>query len=150
MSELNEYFKYKCWRGLERRGLADKPEYQERLEYEMETILRMGFPGYFLIFQDIINWAKDNGIFVGPGRGSVAGSLVSYCLRITELDPIRWDLLFERFLNPDRLGLPDYNSILPKAVDNIKLTTDKLLDILESGGLEDARLQDIKGVSSLP
>ena len=80
---------------------------QERLDFELKTISRMGFPDYFLIVQDFINWAKDNGISVGPGRGSAAGSAVAYCLGITNLDPIRYDLLFERFLNPERISMPD-------------------------------------------
>jgi len=76
------------------------PRYRERLEFEIETIVQMGFPGYFLIVADFINWAKANGVPVGPGRGSGAGSLVAYSLGITDLDPLRYDLLFERFLNP--------------------------------------------------
>ena len=79
----------------------------ERLDFELKTISRMGFPDYFLIVQDFINWAKKNGISVGPGRGSAAGSAVAYCLGITNLDPIRYDLLFERFLNPERISMPD-------------------------------------------
>ena len=79
----------------------------ERLDFELKTISRMGFPDYFLIVQDFINWARRNGISVGPGRGSAAGSAVSYCLGITNLDPIKYDLLFERFLNPERISMPD-------------------------------------------
>lgn len=79
----------------------------ERIDFELKTISRMGFPDYFLIVQDFINWAKDNGIFVGPGRGSAAGSAIAYCLKITNLDPIKYDLLFERFLNPERISMPD-------------------------------------------
>jgi DNA polymerase-3 subunit alpha len=83
--------------------------YSERLELELSTITKMGFPGYFLIVADFIQWAKQNGIPVGPGRGSGAGSLVAWCLGITELDPIKYDLLFERFLNPERVSLPDFD-----------------------------------------
>lgn len=79
----------------------------ERTAYELEVIDRMGFNGYFLIVQDFINWGKDRGIIFGPGRGSAAGSIVSYAVRITELDPLKYDLLFERFLNPDRISMPD-------------------------------------------
>ncbi len=79
----------------------------ERADYELEIINRMGFNGYFLIVQDFINWGKDRGIIFGPGRGSAAGSIVSYAVRITELDPLHYDLLFERFLNPDRISMPD-------------------------------------------
>lgn len=86
-----------------------KPEYKKRLEYELSIIDRMGFNGYFLIVQDFINWAKTNGIPVGPGRGSGAGSLVAYSLKITDLDPIPNFLLFERFLNPERISMPDFD-----------------------------------------
>lgn len=84
-------------------------EYRARLDYEIRTIVSMGFPGYFLIVQDFINWAKSRGIPVGPGRGSGAGSLVAYALRITDLDPLRFNLLFERFLNPERISMPDFD-----------------------------------------
>lgn len=98
--------------GLERRlkkknsDIADEV-YRERLEYELGVIREMGFPGYFLIVQEFINWAKDNGVPVGPGRGSAAGSLVAWALRITNLDPLPYNLLFERFLNIERVSLPD-------------------------------------------
>ncbi|MEW6330107.1 MAG: DNA polymerase III subunit alpha [Pseudomonadota bacterium] len=88
---------------------AKRKTYTERLELELATIVKMGFPGYFLIVADFIQWAKQNGIPVGPGRGSGAGSLVAWCLGITELDPIKYDLLFERFLNPERVSLPDFD-----------------------------------------
>src|SRR5688572_19514405 len=107
MTELEEYFTYKCHKGLKERKLDQKPEYQKRLKYEIDTILKMGFPGYFLIVHDFIAKARQKGIYVGPGRGSAAGSLVSYCLGITDLDPITWDLMFERFLNPARISMPD-------------------------------------------
>ncbi|MEK2645572.1 DNA polymerase III subunit alpha [Bdellovibrio sp. BCCA] len=86
-----------------------KPDYYSRLDYELGIIDRMGFNGYFLIVQDFIGWAKDNDIPVGPGRGSGAGSLVAYCLRITDLDPLPNFLLFERFLNPERISMPDFD-----------------------------------------
>ena len=85
------------------------PRYQARLEFETKTIVQMGFAGYFLIVADFINWAKQNGVPVGPGRGSGAGSLVAYSLGITDLDPLRYDLLFERFLNPERVSMPDFD-----------------------------------------
>lgn len=106
----DEYFVYLSHKGFEERfggTEKDNAEYRERLEFEIETILKMGFPGYFLIVSDFICYAKDNGVPVGPGRGSACGSLVAYCLRITELDPIPLGLLFERFLNPDRISMPD-------------------------------------------
>ena len=91
-------------------GLArDEPAYHERLEVELGVIATMGFAGYFMIVADFIRWAKDNGIPVGPGRGSGAGSLVAYALGITELDPLQYDLLFERFLNPERVSMPDFD-----------------------------------------
>ncbi|CAM4298064.1 DNA polymerase III subunit alpha [Bordetella muralis] len=88
---------------------AKREQYYERLRWECKTIIQMGFPGYFLIVQDFINWGKNNGVPVGPGRGSGAGSLVAYALGITDLDPIRYDLLFERFLNPERVSMPDFD-----------------------------------------
>jgi DNA polymerase-3 subunit alpha len=106
-------------KGLERRLAAlypdaerrtkEEPRYRERLELETKTIVQMGFAGYFLIVADFINWAKSNGVPVGPGRGSGAGSLVAYSLGITDLDPLRYDLLFERFLNPERVSMPDFD-----------------------------------------
>jgi len=88
---------------------AQRPRYAERLEFEIRTIVQMGFPGYFLIVADFINWGKNNGVPVGPGRGSGAGSLVAYSLGITDLDPLRYELLFERFLNPERVSMPDFD-----------------------------------------
>ena len=86
-----------------------RKEYDDRLQVELDVINNMGFPGYFLIVADFIQWSKDNGIPVGPGRGSGAGSLVAYALKITDLDPLQFDLLFERFLNPERVSLPDFD-----------------------------------------
>ncbi len=88
---------------------SQRPRYGERLEFEIKTIVQMGFPGYFLIVADFINWGKNNGVPVGPGRGSGAGSLVAYSLGITDLDPLRYELLFERFLNPERVSMPDFD-----------------------------------------
>ncbi|MBR1376000.1 MAG: DNA polymerase III subunit alpha [Cardiobacteriaceae bacterium] len=85
------------------------PEYSARLERELDVIIQMKFPGYFLIVADFIRWAKDNAVPVGPGRGSGAGSLVAYCIKITDLDPLPYDLLFERFLNPERVSMPDFD-----------------------------------------
>ncbi|EMB51507.1 DNA polymerase III subunit alpha [Vibrio mimicus] len=86
-----------------------RPEYDERLQIELDVINQMGFPGYFLIVMEFIQWSKDNDIPVGPGRGSGAGSLVAYALKITDLDPLEYDLLFERFLNPERVSMPDFD-----------------------------------------
>ncbi len=89
--------------------LQRRPEYDDRLVFEYKTIIQMGFPGYFLIVADFINWGKKNGVPVGPGRGSGAGSLVAYSLRITDIDPLEYALLFERFLNPERVSMPDFD-----------------------------------------
>lgn len=117
---MDEYFCKVSEDGLEERLkiLLDKDDpdyaakrkvYDDRLKFELEIITQMGFPGYFLIVMDFIQWAKDNGIPVGPGRGSGAGSLVAYAQKITDLDPLEYDLLFERFLNPERVSMPDFD-----------------------------------------
>jgi len=93
--------------GIARRYGKKTPELKERLEYELKVIEKMGYEGYFLIVQDYVNWAKNQGIVVGPGRGSAAGSVVAYALGIVDLEPMQYDLLFERFLNPDRISMPD-------------------------------------------
>lgn len=102
-----EYLNRLCEEGLLKRYGEDADLHRERLEYELNTIKGMGFVDYFLIVWDFIKYAKDHGIAVGPGRGSAAGSIVSYCLEITDIDPIHFDLLFERFLNPERVTMPD-------------------------------------------
>lgn len=119
---IDTYFEHLSREGLEERlnhlyPIAERDEdwadirkpYDERIKYEVDIILKMGFPGYFLIVMDFIQWAKNNGVPVGPGRGSGAGSLVAYSLKITDLDPLRYDLLFERFLNPERVSMPDFD-----------------------------------------
>jgi DNA polymerase-3 subunit alpha len=116
---VSEFLLKVAQEGLEKRLLELYPEveererrrteYDERLVFECNTIIQMGFPGYFLIVADFINWAKNNGVPVGPGRGSGAGSLVAYSLRITDLDPLAYALLFERFLNPERVSMPDFD-----------------------------------------
>jgi len=114
---MDGFFRQLSLEGLDRRlaklGLAGDSDaearYRQRLEHELDTIIQMGFPGYFLIVMDFIRWAKEQGIPVGPGRGSGAGSLVAYALEITDLDPLAYDLLFERFLNPDRVSMPDFD-----------------------------------------
>ncbi len=102
-----EYLKELCWQGLEKRKLEKTKEVIVRLEYELSIIKQTGFASYFLIVQDFVNWAKENRIVVGPGRGSAAGSLISYLLNITDIDPLKYNLLFERFLNPERISMPD-------------------------------------------
>ncbi len=130
-----DYFRYASHEGLKERMAhlypnaqereQHLPSYVERLEFEIATILKMGFPGYFLIVGDFINWAKNNGCPVGPGRGSGAGSLVAYALKITDLDPIRYKLLFERFLNPERVSMPDFD------IDFCQGNRDRVIDYVK-------------------
>jgi DNA polymerase-3 subunit alpha len=103
----NAYLKHLTFEGAKRRYEIITPEIQERLDFELATIEKTGYPGYFLIVQDFCNAARQMGVSVGPGRGSAAGSAVAYCIGITNVDPIQYDLLFERFLNPDRISMPD-------------------------------------------
>jgi DNA polymerase-3 subunit alpha len=118
--DINSYFRHVSELGLEERlqflqehhgdkKVLDREAYVERLNLELDVIIQMGFPGYFLIVMDFIEWAKQHGIPVGPGRGSGAGSLVAYALKITDLDPLEYELLFERFLNPERVSMPDFD-----------------------------------------
>ena len=132
---MAEYLSLASHRGLderlsqlypdESRRAAERPRYAARLEFEIETILKMGFSGYFLIVADIINWAQQNGCPVGPGRGSGAGSLVAYSLNITGLDPLRYNLLFERFLNPERVSMPDFD------IDFCQANRDRVIDYVK-------------------
>ena len=130
-----DYFRHASYEGLQERLLhlypdeaareRERPRYVERLEFEIGTILKMGFPGYFLIVGDFINWAKKNGCPVGPGRGSGAGSLVAYALKITDLDPLEYNLLFERFLNPERVSMPDFD------IDFCQANRDRVIDYVK-------------------
>ncbi|MDD4420053.1 MAG: DNA polymerase III subunit alpha [Bacteroidales bacterium] len=106
-SDSNDYLRDLVYKGAETRYPNMLPKLKERIDFELQTIKGMGFPDYFLIVQDFINAARAKGIWVGPGRGSAAGSVVAYCLGITKIDPIKYDLLFERFLNPERISMPD-------------------------------------------
>jgi DNA polymerase-3 subunit alpha len=116
---IDEFLVMQAQEGLNKRLLhlypddvvreQERPRYEARLKFETDTIIKMGFPGYFLIVADFIQWAKNNGVPVGPGRGSGAGSLVAYSLSITDLDPLAYNLLFERFLNPERVSMPDFD-----------------------------------------
>jgi DNA polymerase-3 subunit alpha len=129
---IEAYFRHASHEGLNGRLLhlypdeklreEKRPEYVARLDFEINVILNMGFPGYFLIVGDFINWAKNNGCPVGPGRGSGAGSLVAYSLRITDLDPLQYNLLFERFLNPERVSMPDFD------IDFCQSNRDRVID----------------------
>lgn len=103
----DDYLRHLTYQGAELRYPEITPQLKERIDFELETVKKMGFPGYFLIVWDFIKAARDLGVSVGPGRGSAAGSVVAYSLRITDIDPIKYDLLFERFLNPDRVSMPD-------------------------------------------
>ena len=132
---IEDYFRLLSVDGLEQRLVhlypdatkreIERPRYAERLEFEINTILNMGFPGYFLIVGDFINWAKKNGCPVGPGRGSGAGSLVAYSLKITDLDPLQYNLLFERFLNPERVSMPDFD------IDFCQANRDRVIDYVK-------------------
>ena len=132
---VEEYFRHVSHEGLEARLChlypqpdrreSERPRYLDRLEFELNTILKMGFPGYFLIVGDFIQWAKANGCPVGPGRGSGAGSLVAYALKITDLDPLEYNLLFERFLNPDRVSMPDFD------IDFCQSNRDRVIDYVK-------------------
>jgi DNA polymerase III subunit alpha len=131
-----DYFRHASHEGLKERMLMlypdaaererQMPEYLARLEFEIGTILKMGFPGYFLIVGDFIQWAKNNGCPVGPGRGSGAGSLVAYALKITDLDPLQYKLLFERFLNPERVSMPDFD------IDFCQANRDRVIDYVKA------------------
>jgi DNA polymerase III subunit alpha len=139
---IDEYFRFASHEGLKERMLhlypneseraQQMPRYLERLEFEINTISKMGFPGYFLIVGDFINWAKNNGCPVGPGRGSGAGSLVAYALKITDLDPLEYKLLFERFLNPERVSMPDFD------IDFCQGNRDRVIDYVKDKYGKDA------------
>ncbi|MCZ8075860.1 MAG: DNA polymerase III subunit alpha [Paucibacter sp.] len=132
---MEQYFRQLSFEGLEDRLKllypdeakrdAERPRYVERLEFELNTIIKMGFPGYFLIVGDFIKWAKTHGCPVGPGRGSGAGSLVAYVLLITDLDPLQYNLLFERFLNPERVSMPDFD------IDFCQGNRDRVIDYVK-------------------
>jgi DNA polymerase III subunit alpha len=138
----DDYFRHVSHEGLKERlallypDAAERekqmPRYLERLEFEMATILKMGFPGYFLIVGDFIQWAKANGCPVGPGRGSGAGSLVAYAMKITDLDPLQYMLLFERFLNPERVSMPDFD------IDFCQANRDRVIDYVKAKYGKDA------------
>ncbi|UCU96230.1 DNA polymerase III subunit alpha [Hydrogenophaga taeniospiralis] len=139
---VEDYFRHVSYEGLEGRlkhlfpdeakREAVRARYVERLEFELNTILKMGFPGYFLIVSDFIKWAKENGCPVGPGRGSGAGSLVAYALLITDLDPLQYNLLFERFLNPERVSMPDFD------IDFCQSNRDRVIDYVKDRYGKDA------------
>jgi DNA polymerase-3 subunit alpha len=139
---IEEYFRVASAEGLNERlehlypdavqREKERPRYEARLAFEIDVILKMGFPGYFLIVGDFIGWAKNNGCPVGPGRGSGAGSLVAYALKITDLDPLQYNLLFERFLNPERVSMPDFD------IDFCQSNRDRVIDYVKSKYGKDA------------
>ena len=153
-----EYLNKLCYEGLERRYENPSEELRERLKYELDTIQHMGYVDYFLIVWDFINYAKRHDIAVGPGRGSAAGSIVSYCLEITNIDPMRYQLLFERFLNPERVSMPDIDVDFcferrPEVIDYVmrKYGKDRVVQIVTFGTLA-ARgvIRDVGRVMDLP
>ena len=158
-----EELKRQAEEGLQNRiktsQLSDNIEvYQKRLSYELQIIEKMGFPGYFLIVADFVQWSKKNKIPVGPGRGSGAGSLVAYCLTITDLDPIKYGLLFERFLNPERVSMPDFDIDFcqdrrEEVIQYVqkKYGKDRVAQIITFGGLlSKAAIRDVGRVLQLP
>ena len=163
--DLNSHIRELSRQGLRER-LADAPlagnhtlgDYEARLEHELDVIIEMGFPGYFLIVADFINWAKQQDIPVGPGRGSGAGSLVAWALKITDLDPLQFDLLFERFLNPERVSMPDFDIDFcmdrrDEVIDYVarKYGRDKVSQIITYGSMAaKAVLRDSGRVLSMP
>lgn len=154
----DDYLKHLTYKGAERRYTSITPDAKERIEFELETIKRMGFPGYFLIVQDFIAEARNMGVAVGPGRGSAAGSVVAYCLGITDIDPIKYDLLFERFLNPDRISMPDIDidfdddgrALVLKYVED-KYGKEKVAHIVTFGTMAaKSAIRDVARVQKLP
>ena len=139
-------------------GITDHKTYEDRLKFELDVIINMGFPGYFLIVSDFIKWSKQNGIAVGPGRGSGAGSVVAWSLLITDLDPIRFGLLFERFLNPERVSMPDFDiDFCQERRDEViryvqqKYGSDRVAQIITFGKLQArAALRDVGRVLAMP
>ena len=152
------YLRYLCEKGLAERYPDDDGRIRDRMQYELTTIRNMGYVDYFLIVWDYINYAKENGIPVGPGRGSAAGSVVSYCLHITDIDPIRYSLLFERFLNPERVSMPDIDVDFgferrQEVIDYVtaKYGKDRVMQIITFGTMA-ARgvIRDVGRVMDLP
>ncbi len=157
-SDNDEYLRFLTYEGAKTRWGILTSEQTERIDFELDTIAKMGFPGYFLIVQDFLNAARRMGVSVGPGRGSAAGSAVAYCLKITDIDPIKYGLLFERFLNPDRISLPDIDidfdedgrdSVLRYVVD--KYGHDKVAHIITFGSMAaKMAIRDVARVQKLP
>lgn len=157
-TDNNEYLKHLVYEGAKKHWGELDEEHKERIDFELSTIKNMGFPGYFLIVQDFIAAARRMGVSVGPGRGSAAGSAVAYCLEITKIDPIKYDLLFERFLNPDRISLPDIDidfdddgraEVLKYVTD--KYGAEKVARIITYGTMAaKSAIKDVARVQQLP
>ncbi len=157
-TDKDEYLRYLTYKGAEERWGAMDSEQTERLDFELEMIAKMGFPGYFLIVQDFLRAAREMGVSVGPGRGSAAGSAVAFCLRITDIDPIKYGLLFERFLNLDRISMPDIDidfdedgreAVLKYVVN--KYGHDKVAHIITFGSMAaKMAIRDVARVQKLP
>ena len=153
-----DYLRHLTYEGLKKRYPVITEEIRQRVEYELNTIIDMKFPGYFLVVADFINWSKDHGIPVGPGRGSGAGSIVAYCMKITDIDPLKYDLLFERFLNKDRVSLPDFdvdfaNEGRQQVIDYVtkKYGEEKVGQIITFGTLKaKAVIKDVARVLEIP
>ena len=157
-SDKDEYLRFLTFKGAKERWGDLSKEQISRLDFELETIAKMGFPGYFLIVQDFLRAAREMGVSVGPGRGSAAGSAVAFCLRITDIDPIKYGLLFERFLNPDRISMPDIDidfdedgreNVLKYVVN--KYGHDKVAHIITFGTMgAKMAIRDVARVQKLP
>ena len=157
-TDNDDYLRHLTYEGAKRRWGTISDEQKERIDFELNTIKNMGFPGYFLIVQDFIAAGRKLGVSVGPGRGSAAGSAVAYCLDITQIDPIKYDLLFERFLNPDRISLPDIDidfdddgraDVLKYVTD--KYGADKVARIITYGTMAaKSAIKDVARVQRLP
>ncbi len=157
-TDKDEYLRHLTLQGAEERWKVISPELQARIDFELSVIKNMGFPGYFLIVQDFLRAAREMGVWVGPGRGSAAGSVVAYCLKITDIDPIKYNLLFERFLNPDRISMPDIDidfdedgreKVLKYVVD--KYGHDRVAHIITFGTMAaKMAIRDVARVQKLP
>jgi len=157
-TDKDEYLRFLTYEGAKKRWGTLTTEQTERIDFELEMVAKMGFPGYFLIVQDFLNAARRMGVSVGPGRGSAAGSAVAYCLKITDIDPIKYGLLFERFLNLDRISMPDIDidfdedgreSVLKYVVD--KYGHDKVAHIITFGSMgAKMAIRDVARVQKLP
>lgn len=153
-----EYFKMLCYNGMKKRYGNPPQEYIDRLEYELETVNKMGYTDYYLIVADFVAFAKKNGIPVGPGRGSGAGSIAAYCMEITDVDPMRYNLLFERFLNPERVSMPDFDIDFcyerrQEVIDYVteKYGADHVAQIVTFGTLQTrAAIRDVGRVMGMP